>query len=64
MTDLLFGSDVQSQVCAVGALLNILGPDYGEFVNDPRRVALRKMLENALVLGLAFQGVFGPDEDE
>ena len=26
LTDLLFGSDVQTQVCAAGALLNILGP--------------------------------------
>ena len=26
LMDLLFGRDVQTQVCAAGALLNILGP--------------------------------------
>ena len=29
LSDLLFGSDVQAQACAAGALLNIMGPDLG-----------------------------------
>ena len=33
LSDLLFGSDVQSQVCAAGAILNLLGPSLGS--EDP-----------------------------
>ena len=32
--DLLFGTDVQSQVCAAGAILNILGPELGAEVES------------------------------
>jgi len=63
LTGLLFGPDVQSQVCAAGALLNILGhpaegavdtsPEY-----TPERAQLRKLMESAVVLGMAYHGIF------
>eukprot|EP00965_Chrysotila_dentata_P208449 6184699-Pleurochrysis_carterae.AAC.1 len=53
LTDLLFGDDVQSQVCAAGAILNIIGPMLGsEDQTNPQRQALKKLLSLALTVGM------------
>ena len=51
--DLLFGTDVQSQVCAAGAILNILGPELGaEVESNKQRRGLKELLSLAITLGM------------
>jgi|EP00908_Phaeocystis_cordata_P008762 hypothetical protein len=53
LSDLLFGSDVQSQVCAAGAILNLLGPTLGaEDPNNRQRQGFKKLLSLALTIGM------------
>ena len=53
LADLLFGDDVQSQVCAAGAILNLLGPELGaEDDSNPQRLAFKKLLSLALTIGM------------
>ena len=53
LATLLMGGDVQAQVCAAGALLNILGPEYGEDVKkSPARRAFGRLITSALVLAM------------
>lgn len=75
LIDLLVGSDALSQVCAAGALLNLLGPDLSEVQSHPKRVALRKLvwrricgwaaewwqITSALVMGMVYHGLFSPE---
>lgn len=62
LADLLFGSDLSTAVTAVGALLNILGPDYGAPTDDnEERRAFRKLLGMSLAMGAAYHGMFTPD---
>ena len=43
----------QAQVCAAGAILNVLGPVLGsEGKENPKRAALKKLLSLALTVGL------------
>eukprot|EP00002_Diphylleia_rotans_P039548 TRINITY_DN9194_c0_g1_i2.p1 TRINITY_DN9194_c0_g1~~TRINITY_DN9194_c0_g1_i2.p1 ORF type:complete len:386 (+),score=78.79 TRINITY_DN9194_c0_g1_i2:74-1231(+) len=62
LTTLLFCADVSSQSCALGALLNILGPEMDEEHTPPSRVALRKLLENSMVLGMVYHSMFDSDD--
>ena len=56
LTDLLFGDDVQSQVCAAGAIWNVLGPDLGSEENsNTDRQAFKKLLSLALTIGMLHQ---------
>ena len=49
----LFGDDVQSQVCAAGAILNLLGPTLGaEDPNNRQRQGFKKLLSLALTIGM------------
>jgi hypothetical protein len=68
LSDLLFATDVQAQVAAAGALLNIFGhpdEDEGELTAEaaleniaaPSRQAMRKLLATSLTLGMAYSGV-------
>jgi hypothetical protein len=53
LADLLFGDDVQSQVCAAGAILNLLGPDLGpETETNEQRQGFKKLLSIALTIGM------------
>lgn len=53
LTDLLFGDDVQSQVCAAGAILNVLGPELGsENESNTNRQAFKKLLTLAVTIGM------------
>ena len=53
LTDLLFGDDVQSQVCAAGAVLNLLGPDLGaETESNEKRQGFKKLLSMAISIGM------------
>ena len=56
---LLFGDEMQAQKCAAGALLNILGPEAGPSVDDPRRKALGKLLSQGMALSHAYSTVMG-----
>lgn len=69
LCDLLFATDVQAQVAASGALLNIFGHptadedgNYDETtaadVNSTARQALRRLFTSSLVLGITFNGIF------
>lgn len=53
LTDLLVSADTTSQVCAAGALLNLLGPAVSDTEDpaDPGRVALRRLLADGIALG-------------
>ena len=72
LTDLLFGRDVNTQVCAAGALLNILGPqletDPVTGVQQPhhvaQRAALTRLVMLSLVTGMAFDGIYGEEEED
>ena len=53
LADLLFGDDVQSQVCAAGAILNLLGPELGpENDSNEQRQGFKKLLSLALTIGM------------
>ena len=53
LADLLFGDDVQSQVCAAGAILNLLGPELGvENETNTKRQGFKKLLSLALTIGM------------
>ena len=56
---LLFGDEMQAQRCAAGALLNILGPEAGPSVDDPRRKALGKLLSQGMALSHAYSTAMG-----
>lgn len=66
----MFGSDVAAQVCAAGALLNLLGPqlecDPNTGVQGPehmeRRKALTRIVMLSLVTGMAFHGLYSDDD--
>lgn len=58
LLNILFGSNTQSQICAVGALLNLLGPQLG----DRETAALCQLLSDGIVLGSMQSAIFG-DED-
>ena len=48
-----FGDDVQSQVCAAGAILNLLGPELGpETEANEKRTGFKKLLSLALSIGM------------
>jgi hypothetical protein len=50
-----------AQVCAAGALLNILGPDLGEDAaagGNPNRKGFAKLLSSAIVLGAMYETLF------
>jgi len=48
------------QVCAAGALLNVLGPALGpEEGQNPKRVALKKLLALGLTAGLLHSSMRG-----
>ena len=62
LSDLLFGSDVQSQVCAAGAILNLLGPSLGsEDPSNAKRQGFKKMLSLALTVGM-LNNALRPDQ--
>ena len=53
LADLLFGDDVQSQVCAAGAILNLLGPELGpENESNEKRQGFKKLLSLAVSIGM------------
>ncbi len=60
------------QVCAAGALLNLLGPllepDPATGVVRPQtteqRAAFGRVIMLALVTGMAFHGIYSPDPDD
>lgn len=54
LTDLLFSNDINCQVSAVGALLNLLGPSLGE----EQRMRLRQVLSESVALGAIKSAVF------
>mmetsp|Transcript_52333 Transcript_52333/g.104835 ORF Transcript_52333/g.104835 Transcript_52333/m.104835 type:complete len:109 (-) Transcript_52333:181-507(-) len=70
LTELMFGADVPAQVCAAGALLNLLGPhleaDPVTGVQQPehlaRRQALTRIVMLSLVTGMAFHGLYTDDD--
>jgi len=51
---------VSAQVCAAGALLNILGPELGEEDGGPsaNRKGFAKLLSSAIVLGALYDTLF------
>lgn len=63
LIDLLFGSDIASQVCASGALLNCIGPSLSPVFEHPRRKALRKVIMLSVVLGMSYHAVFTPETE-
>ena len=64
LSDLLFGSDVQSQVCAAGAILNLLGPLLGEeSTSNAKRQGFKKLLSLALTVGM-LNDALRPDQTE
>ena len=78
LSDLLFGSDVQAQACAAGALLNIVGPDLGgdggdgdidekvdaetRAKNVEARTAFKKLLAESIAMGTIWQSLFEDGE--
>ena len=61
LTDLLFGSDVQGQANAVGALMNLLGPNMEGEENIEERVAFKQLLSQSIAIGTVWQTVFEED---
>ena len=61
LTDLLFGSDVQGQANAVGALMNLLGPNMEGEENTEERMAFKQLLSQSIAIGTVWQTVFEED---
>ena len=58
LSSLLFGSDVQGQACAAGALLNLIGPDLEGAENKDARSSFKKLLSESIAMGTVWQSVF------
>ena len=56
---LLLGDEMQAQVCAAGALLNILGPEAGANVNHPQRNALGRLISQTMTMAHAYAATTG-----
>ena len=52
-------ADLQAQVCAAGALLNILGPELGEKTTDPARAGFGKVLSCTIALSAVYDSMYG-----
>lgn len=61
LSSLLFGSDVQGQACAAGALLNLIGPDLEGAENKDARSSFKKILSESIAMGTVWQSVFEVD---
>eukprot|EP00736_Rhodelphis_marinus_P010794 Rmarinus@m.23705 len=62
LVNLLFGSDVQCQVCAAGALLNIVGPELGpEVKENEERARFKAMISQALTLSMVYHGIYSEE---
>ena len=61
LCNLLFGSDVQGQACAAGALLNLLGPEMssenGKDMSDAR-ASFKSLLADSVAMGAIWQSIF------
>ncbi|MEW5317530.1 MAG: hypothetical protein WDW38_008818 [Sanguina aurantia] len=56
---LLSSSDLQAQVCAAGALLNILGPDMANWPGGPaQRRALGRLMSSLMSMAIVYNSVF------
>ena len=56
LSDLLFGNDVEAVSCAVGALLNIIGPELGdESATNDKRNSFKKLLSDSVAMGSIWQ---------
>jgi hypothetical protein len=56
LSDLLFGKDVEAVSCAVGALLNIIGPELGdESATNDKRNSFKKLLSDSVAMGSIWQ---------
>jgi hypothetical protein len=64
LTTLLVCPDVSTQVCALGALMNILGPTFGPQAQPECRKAFRSLLTTAIASGIIFHGMFSPPEKD
>jgi hypothetical protein len=77
LADLLFASDVQAQVAAAGALMNIFGHRHAEGedaedtgrgapvdVHGETRQAMRRLFSTSLALGMAHHGLWGPGGED
>ena len=59
LSDLLFGNDMEAVSCAVGALLNIIGPDLGEESSkNSKRNSFKKLLSDSVAMGALWQTVW------
>ena len=59
LSDLLFGSDIEAVSCAVGALLNIIGPELGdESINNEKRNSFKKLLSDSVAMGAVWGAVW------
>jgi hypothetical protein len=59
LADLLFGSDTSAMACAVGALMNILGPELGvDSPDNKTRNAFKSMLSDSIAMGTVWQTCF------
>ena len=59
LSDLLFGNDMEAVSCAVGALLNIIGPELGEeSCKNSKRNSFKKLLSDSVAMGALWQTVW------
>ena len=61
LSNLLFGSDVQGQANAVGALMNLIGPTMEGGNNTTNRKAFKELLSQSIAIGTVWQSVFEED---
>ena len=57
LADLLSSPDMHAQVCAAGALLNVIGPSL-ELRSDGQRRAMCKIMSLAVALSAVYEGCF------
>ena len=59
LSDLLFGNDMEAVSCAVGALLNVIGPELGEESSkNSKRNSFKKLLSDSVAMGALWQTVW------
>ena len=60
LADLLCCHHVQCQVCAAGALMNVLGPEISSFPHSKQRRAFSKLVSQCLTLGIIYNAILDP----
>jgi len=64
LTKLLLCDDLQVQVCAAGAIINIIGPDFGEEgATNLERAGFGKLLAQLMALSMAYWGIYGREPE-